>query len=139
MIARSILNLDKLTHAANNENLNGCSPNYNFVEGDINDEILVKNIFDEFKPDVLINFAAETHVDRSIDSPNIFINTNVLGTLNLLKLSLGYLNVNKKFKFIHVSTDEVYGSLSANELPFSEQSAYRPNSPYSASKTSSDF
>ena len=75
--------------SANNENLNGCSPNYNFVEGDINDEILVKNIFDEFKPDVLINFAAETHVDRSIDSPNIFINTNVLGTLNLLKTLFG--------------------------------------------------
>ena len=92
-----------------------------------------------FKPNVLINFAAETHVDRSIDSPKIFIDTNVVGTLNLLISAHKYSLEEDKFKFVHVSTDEVFGSLKPKDPPFNENSPYKPNSPYSASKASSDF
>ena len=135
-----ILNLDKLTYAANNENLIQIaeSPNYNFVKGDIGDRKLVESIFREFVPDIIVNFAAESHVDRSIDSPDNFMKTNILGTLNLLNISLDYFNSKKPIKFIHVSTDEVFGSLKINENPFTEDSQYRPSSPYSASKASSD-
>ena len=134
-----VLNIDKLTYSSNLENLLEIkdSKNYRFVKGDIGDKILIRSIFDEFLPDVLINFAAETHVDRSIESPNVFIKTNILGTVNLLDVSLDYCKEHH-FRFIHVSTDEVYGSLLSNENSFTEKSPYKPNSPYSASKASSD-
>tara|TARA_Y100000741_G_scaffold363067_2_gene350450 strand:- start:9 stop:1058 length:1050 start_codon:yes stop_codon:yes gene_type:complete len=135
-----IFNLDKLTYASNIDNIKkaGDLKNYTFSEGDINDYVLVNNIFDNFKPDLIINFAAESHVDRSIESPDIFITTNILGTLNLLKVSLKYYLDKDDFKFIHISTDEVYGSLNSDQEAFKETSQYKPNSPYSASKASSD-
>ncbi len=135
-----ILNVDKLTYSANKTNLNQIDDltKYSFVEGDIKDFSVIQSALNEFKPNILINFAAETHVDRSIDSPDDFIETNIIGTLNLLKNSLEYSSVHKKFKFIQVSTDEVYGSLELKIDPFNENSPYKPNSPYSASKASSD-
>jgi len=134
-----ILNLDKLTYAGNINNLKAIDKhkNYSFIKGDITDYKCVQSIFNELKPDSLINFAAESHVDRSIDSPNKFINTNVIGTLNLLECSRQYYNKNKNFKFLHVSTDEVYGSLKKSGL-FTEKTPYNPSSPYAASKASSD-
>lgn len=136
-----ILNFDKLTYAGNtiNHKDNELNPNYSFVEGDICDKNKVQYVFSDFKPDVLINFAAETHVDRSIENPDVFIETNIFGILNLLRISQNWVKTKHLFKFIHVSTDEVFGSLSLTELPFTEQSPYSPNSPYSASKASSDF
>tara|TARA_Y100000768_G_scaffold521_1_gene370 strand:- start:3596 stop:4651 length:1056 start_codon:yes stop_codon:yes gene_type:complete len=135
-----ILNIDKLSYSANLDNLTSLheSPNYYFQRCDINDNRAISSAFERFEPHLIINFAAETHVDRSIDSPDEFIKTNVLGTLNLLKISLKYFKKKKKFKFIHVSTDEVFGSLDLNSEPFTEKSRYQPNSPYSASKASSD-
>lgn len=135
-----IYNIDNLTYASNIENIESLNDlsRYSFSKGDINDYDLVEGVFDVFKPDVLINFAAESHVDRSIDKPDIFITTNILGTLNLLKTSLKFYSEKKDFRFVHISTDEVYGSLDKDEKPFDEKSQYRPNSPYSASKASSD-
>ena len=136
-----IFNLDKLTYASNVESVNELDnlSNYMFKQGNINNFTLVRDIFDKFQPDVIVNFAAESHVDRSIDMPDIFIDTNILGTLNLLKVSLRhYLDKKNNFKFIHVSTDEVYGTLAANQDAFKETSQYKPSSPYSASKASSD-
>ena len=134
-----ILNLDLLTYAGNIENLKSFDghENYSFVKGDIADNKRIQSIFSDFKPDSIINFAAESHVDRSIDSPNKFINTNVIGTLNLLQCSMEYYKKYQNFKFLHVSTDEVYGSLPKNGL-FTENTPYAPSSPYSASKASSD-
>tara|TARA_Y100000748_G_scaffold301360_1_gene301426 strand:+ start:1280 stop:2326 length:1047 start_codon:yes stop_codon:yes gene_type:complete len=134
-----ILNLDLLTYAGNIKNLKTINnyENYSFVKGNIADYECVRSIFNNFAADILINFAAETHVDRSIDRPNDFINTNVIGTLNLLQCSRENFKKNRNFKFLHVSTDEVYGSLGKNGL-FTENSPYLPNSPYSASKASSD-
>jgi len=134
-----ILNLDLLTYAGNIDNLKTINnhENYSFIKGDIANQKCVQSIFNNFAPDSIINFAAESHVDRSIDSPNEFINTNVIGTLNLLQCARQYHNKNKSFKFLHVSTDEVYGSLEKNGL-FTEETPYAPSSPYSASKASSD-
>ena len=134
-----ILNLDLLTYAGNIDNLKTINnhENYSFIKGDIANQKCVQSIFNNFAPDSIINFAAESHVDRSIDSPNEFINTNIIGTLNLLQCARQYHNKNKSFKFLHVSTDEVYGSLEKNGL-FTEETPYAPSSPYSASKASSD-
>ncbi|MAV70839.1 MAG: dTDP-glucose 4,6-dehydratase [Candidatus Marinimicrobia bacterium] len=137
----NIINLDKLTYAGNIMNLEGVSnSDYTFVNGDICDANLVESLFKKYKFHTLVNFAAESHVDRSIDGPAAFINTNVLGTLNLLEQARKFYNSNrisKNFRFIHISTDEVYGSL-GRDGKFSEISRFNPNSPYSASKASSD-
>ncbi len=130
-----IVNLDKLTYAGNLENLAGLEnhPNHKFIKGDICDGALVENIIDEHKIDMIINFAAESHVDRSITAPKIFIETNVTGTLTLLEAARD----KKLERFIQISTDEVYGSLGP-EGKFTEQTPLSPNSPYSASKASAD-
>ena len=136
----SILNLDLLTYAGNLENLSDIEkyPNYSFIHGDICNLKLVSNTISNFKPDYLVHFAAESHVDRSIDNPMTFIKTNVLGTTTLLQASLSYWkNQNPNFKFLHISTDEVFGSLDY-EGSFTETTPYDPSSPYSASKASSD-
>ncbi len=135
-----ILNVDSLTYAANIENLSILQGNskYSFVNEDISNTKNMIHIINQFMPDVIIHFAAESHVDRSIDSPLKFIHTNVLGTASLLQSSLDYYNRKKRdFRFIHISTDEVYGSLKSNGV-FNELSPHKPNSPYSASKASSD-
>jgi dTDP-glucose 4,6-dehydratase len=131
-----IINLDKLTYAGNLENLKDVegNPNYKFAKGDIADPELVNYLVKVEKPDVIVNFAAESHVDRSILEPDAFINTNILGTHNLLKVALA----NNKIRFHHVSTDEVFGSLGPNDPAFNESAPYDPRSPYSASKAASD-
>ena len=141
---RRIINLDKLTYAGNLDTLSQLesNPNYTFVQGDITDKKLVAKLLDFHQVDAIINFAAESHVDRSIDAPDDFIQTNIVGTFNLLQQALAYyqkLSTDKKqhFRFLHVSTDEVYGSLGETGL-FTEETPYSPNSPYSASKASSD-
>jgi dTDP-glucose 4,6-dehydratase len=112
------------------------------VKGDINDAPLMSRLLEEYEPSVVFNLAAESHVDKSIDSPSDFIQTNIVGTFSLLEAARGYHEKtgsrNGTFRFIHVSTDEVFGSLSTGESPFTEVSPYKPNSPYSASKASSD-
>ncbi len=138
-----IINLDKLTYASNKENLNDVnipSDLYSLIEGDICDGKLVKKIFEENEISSVINFAAESHVDRSINDPELFIKTNVIGTYRLLQASLDYFkeNPNNDFRFLHVSTDEVYGDLEKNDPSFTEDNQFKPNSPYSASKASSD-
>ena len=135
-----IFNLDLLTYAGNEDNLKHCheNKNYMFKKGDICNKNTIESIFSDFLPDILINFAAESHVDRSIDNPTNFIQTNIFGTFNLLNISLDYFKSHTKFKFIQISTDEVYGSLDLNDDPFLENNAYEPSSPYSASKASSD-
>ena len=137
-----ILNYDKITYAANPQNLSSIdsNPNYRFVMGDICDASKLSKSIDDFEPDVIINFAAESHVDRSIDSPMQFIQTNVVGTVNLLETSMNYYNkLNNKdsFTFLHISTDEVFGELGKSGS-FTESTPYDPSSPYSASKASSD-
>ena len=141
----TVLNLDKLTYSGNLDNLSSVQEhkNYFFIRGDIGDKSLIRGILSEFRPDSIVNFAAETHVDRSVMDPESFVKTNVLGTSNLLLETLDYwkslsLEERKKFRFHHVSTDEVYGSLSFEAQAFREDTAYAPNSPYSASKASSD-
>ena len=140
-----IINLDKLTYAGNEINLSSLKNHkyYRFVLGDIQDKIIVKQILEQYQPRAIINFAAESHVDRAIDRPDVFLKTNVLGTLNLLHVAYTYwekLSKLKKndFRFLHISTDEVYGSLSPEDPPFTEKNCYSPNNPYSASKASSD-
>ncbi|MBN2454996.1 MAG: GDP-mannose 4,6-dehydratase, partial [Sedimentisphaerales bacterium] len=130
-----VVNLDKLTYAGNLANLHGFleNPNHKFIKGDICDGPLVEKIIDEYKVDSIVNFAAESHVDRSITGPKIFIETNVTGTLTLL----GSARDKKLDRFIQVSTDEVYGSLGP-EGKFSEKTPLSPNSPYSASKAAAD-
>lgn len=139
-----VINLDLLTYAGHPETLEDIAkhPLYHFIEGDIGDSTLVTHLFNKFKPDAVINFAAESHVDRSIDGPGTFIQTNVVATSRLLDASLQYWKsldpeIKARFRFLHVSTDEVYGSLGATGL-FTESSQYAPNSPYSASKAASD-
>ena len=135
-----VVNLDKLTYAGNPQNLKDVTGNnYSFIEGDICNSGLVNNLFNEHAFDTVVHFAAESHVDRSIDGPTAFIETNVIGTLNLLEQSRAYCdkNENEDFRFLHVSTDEVYGSL-GNDGKFLETTAYDPSSPYSASKAGSD-
>jgi dTDP-glucose 4,6-dehydratase len=139
-----IVNLDKLTYAGNLENLKDVDdkPNYHFVKGDITNRELVEYIFETFKPDFVINFAAESHVDRSIENPQIFLETNVIGTQVLLDIAKKYWLTNGKWeervKFIQISTDEVYGSLGPKGF-FTEETPLNPHSPYSASKASADF
>lgn len=146
----NILNLDLLTYAGNLENLSEVESNdrYRFVKGDIRDAEAVNNIFTEYNIDTVIHFAAESHVDRSIEEPEIFVTTNVLGTQNLLDVAKKHwkINPNDKYcrefkngvKFVHVSTDEVYGALGTTGM-FTETTPLAPNSPYSASKAGSDL
>jgi dTDP-glucose 4,6-dehydratase len=141
----NIVNLDKLTYASNLQSLVELQsdPNYHFVQGDIGNYELVSYVLAQYQPDAIINFAAETHVDRSILTPINFIQTNVVGTFNLLEASKTYWQKLKShqqenFRFLHVSTDEVYGSLSPTDPAFREDTPYAPNSPYAASKASSD-
>jgi dTDP-glucose 4,6-dehydratase len=139
-----VINLDKLTYAGNLDTLTTLRdhPNHVFVQGDIGDRELVAKLLTEHQPDAIVNFAAESHVDRSIDGPAAFVHTNVVGTLGLLESTLAHwralpADAQGAFRFLHVSTDEVYGSLGADGK-FTEQTAYAPNSPYSASKAASD-
>ena len=141
----SVLNLDKLTYAGNLESLADVSGSrrYEFVRGDVCDRALLGNIFARFEPDIVMHLAAESHVDRSIDGPGEFIQTNIVGTYALLEEARNYwssLNHKKKqnFRFHHVSTDEVYGDLEVDGGLFTEETSYAPSSPYSASKASSD-
>lgn len=140
-----VVNLDKLTYAGNLQNLESLEkdPRHIFVKGDIGDSDLVTKILKEHQIRAVVHFAAESHVDRSIHGPAEFIHTNIIGTFNLLEATRQYWNnlaVAQKsdFRFLHVSTDEVYGSLGPNDPPFTETNPYQPNSPYSASKASSD-
>ena len=142
--AARIVNLDALTYAGNRDTLAGLAddPDHVFVHGDIGDRGLVARLLAEHRPSAVINFAAESHVDRSIDGPGAFVQTNVVGTLALLEASRDYWKASEggareAFRFLHVSTDEVYGSLGATGA-FTEQTPYAPNSPYSASKAASD-
>lgn len=135
-----IFNLDKLTYAGNLDNLSGIdkNENYHFIQGDICDSQLVNQLFNEYQFDSVIHFAAESHVDRSIEDPLAFVNTNIIGTVNLLNSCRAVWKGNLQDKlFYHISTDEVYGSLADGEF-FYETTAYDPQSPYSASKASSD-
>jgi len=141
----SVVSLDKLTYAGNLENLVSLKddPRHLFVQGDIGDAQLVAKLLTEHRPRAVVNFAAESHVDRSIHGPGDFIQTNIVGTFHLLEAVRAYwggLAANDKpnFRFLHVSTDEVYGSLGKDEPAFSETHRYEPNSPYSASKAASD-
>ena len=135
-----VVNLDKLTYAGNIQNLDGISSNnLTIVKGDICDVDLVNSLFEKHHFDTVVHFAAESHVDRSIEGPAEFIQTNVVGTLNLLEQSRIFINKtnNDNFRFLHVSTDEVYGSL-GDDGKFMETTPYDPSSPYSASKAGSD-
>jgi dTDP-glucose 4,6-dehydratase len=141
----TVINLDKLTYAGNLENLHEIQhdPHHIFVHGDIGDKALVKSLLAEHQPRAVLNFAAESHVDRSIHGPEDFIQTNVVGTFHLLEEVRAYWSAlsaehRKDFRFLHVSTDEVYGSLDKDAPAFTEQHPYAPNSPYSASKAASD-
>jgi dTDP-glucose 4,6-dehydratase len=141
----SILNLDKLTYAGNLHNLDsiGLHRHYEFIHGDIGDRDLVRQLLEKHKPGAIVHFAAESHVDRSIRGPEDFIRTNVDGTFALLEETRAYWSAlrdeeRNRFRFLHVSTDEVYGSLGPKDPPFSETTQYAPNSPYAASKAASD-
>lgn len=139
-----IVNLDKLTYAGNLENLKEVenNKNYHFVKGDITNRELVEHIFEEFNPQYVVNFAAESHVDRSIEGPEIFVKTNVYGTHVLLDVAKEYWEKKKMedVRFIQISTDEVYGSLPLeSKEKFTEESPLRPNSPYSATKAGADL
>jgi len=141
----TVINLDKLTYAGNLENLTSLqhNPHHVFVHGDIGDQTLVAKLLAEHQPCAVVNFAAESHVDRSIHGPEDFIQTNMVGTFHLLEAVRAYWNQlnaehQKAFRFLHVSTDEVYGSLGKDDAPFTETTPYAPNSPYSASKAASD-
>ncbi len=141
----AVVNLDKLTYAGNLQNLAEVqtNPRHVFVHGDIGDQDLILRLLQEYQPRAIINFAAESHVDRSIHGPEDFIQTNVVGTFHLLEAVRQHWNVmseegKAEFRFLHVSTDEVYGSLGNDDPPFTETTPYAPNSPYSASKAASD-
>lgn len=143
--SEKIVNLDKLTYAGNLESLASLkhNPQHVFVQGDIGDADLLTRLLAEHQPRAVLNFAAESHVDRSIHGPGDFIETNIVGTFRLLESVRGYWQAlsaedQAKFRFLHVSTDEVYGSLSPQDPAFTEQHQYEPNSPYSASKAASD-
>ena len=140
-----IVNLDKLTYAGNLESLVSLknNPQHVFVQGDIGDVALLPKLLAEHQPRAVLNFAAESHVDRSIHGPGEFIETNIVGTFRLLESVRGYWHglsaeAQRQFRFLHVSTDEVYGSLAAQDPAFTEHHPYEPNSPYSASKAASD-
>jgi dTDP-glucose 4,6-dehydratase len=141
----SVVNFDKLTYAGNLHNLDSISSSgrYKFIPGDIGDRALVRQLLEGHRPHAIVHFAAESHVDRSIRGPEDFIRTNVDGTFALLEETRAYWSAlpdeeRKSFRFLHVSTDEVFGSLGPNDPPFSEQTPYAPNSPYAASKAASD-
>jgi dTDP-glucose 4,6-dehydratase len=140
-----IVNLDKLTYAGNLGNLVALKndPRHVFVRGDIGDRAQVEALLAQHRPRAIVNFAAESHVDRSIHGPAEFIATNVMGTFALLEAVRGYWsalpeNEQRRFRFLHISTDEVYGSLGPSDRPFTESSQYAPNSPYAASKAAAD-
>ncbi|MFM8691997.1 MAG: dTDP-glucose 4,6-dehydratase [Limnohabitans sp.] len=140
-----VVNLDKLTYAGNLQTLASVQghPNHLFVQGDIGDRALIDRLLAEHRPRAIINFAAESHVDRSIHGPDEFIQTNIVGTYNLLESVRGHWSAlpeaeKAAFRFLHVSTDEVYGSLAQDDPAFAETNRYEPNSPYSASKAASD-
>ena len=136
-----VINLDALTYAGNLENLAVLedNDNYRFVHGSIDDGKLVRQLFEEEAVDTVVNFAAESHVDRSITGPEAFIQTNIHGTYTLLEAARSaWQGEQDACRFLHVSTDEVYGSLGPDDAPFTEQTPYAPNSPYSASKAASD-
>jgi dTDP-glucose 4,6-dehydratase len=140
-----VINLDKLTYAGNLQNLTSLkdNPRHIFIHGDIADETLVSSLLTQHQPRAVVNFAAESHVDRSISGPGAFIQTNIVATFQLLEAARAYwgnLDATHKegFRFLHVSTDEVYGSLEKNAPAFTENHRYEPNSPYSASKAASD-
>ncbi|KJJ96710.1 spore coat protein [Pseudomonas sp. 21] len=141
----TVVSLDKLTYAGNRENLASLDGDarHHFVQGDIGDTRLVSQLLEQHQPRAVLNFAAESHVDRSILGPEDFIQTNVVGTFHLLEAVRAYWNALEEqrkadFRFLHVSTDEVYGTLEAKAPAFTEQHPYQPNSPYSASKAASD-
>jgi dTDP-glucose 4,6-dehydratase len=140
-----IINYDKLTYAGNLKNLTSLQndPRHVFVRGDLNDAEALTETLARYQPEAIIHFAAESHVDRSILGPEEFIRTNVAGTFHLLEAALEYWKLlpaqqRERFRFLHVSTDEVYGSLGPSDPPFTEATPYAPNSPYSASKAASD-
>jgi dTDP-glucose 4,6-dehydratase len=141
----AVTNLDRLTYAGNPENLESVAhiPRYHFILGDICDRDAVQRLFGEREPRAVVHFAAESHVDRSIHGPDEFIRTNVTGTFTLLEVARAYWSRlsgsdREDFRFLEVSTDEVYGSLGTHDAAFSETTAYAPNSPYSASKAAAD-
>jgi len=130
-----IINIDKVSYASNFKNIDPNIKNYKFYKQDINNKIFIKNILKKYQPSTIYNLAAETHVDRSIDGPKIFIDSNILGVFNLLESIRNY---KKKIKLIHISTDEVYGDIKKNHKS-KEEDPYNPSSPYSASKASGDL
>lgn len=141
----TLINLDKLTYAGNLASLSAVesNPKYVFAHADIGDFDAVSTLLAQMQPVAVVNFAAESHVDRSIHGPGEFVQTNLVGTFQLLEAVRGYwsalpADARQRFRFLHVSTDEVYGSLQADEAPFTERTPYAPNSPYSASKAGSD-
>lgn len=143
--AEPIVNIDKLTYAGNLQNLSSLegNPNHTFVQADIGDADVVSALLKKYQPRAVVNFAAESHVDRSIHGPEDFIQTNVVGTFRLLEAVRSYwsdltVEEKKNFRFLHVSTDEVYGTLSPSDPAFTEENNFEPNSPYSASKAASD-
>jgi dTDP-glucose 4,6-dehydratase len=130
-----VINIDKVTYASNFKNISPNIKNYKFYRQDINNKIFIKQILKKYNPSIIFNLAAETHVDRSIDGPKQFIESNILGVFNLLESIRNY---NKKIKLIHISTDEVYGDIKKNHKS-KEEDRYNPSSPYSASKASGDL
>jgi len=141
----AIVNIDKLTYAGNPGNLAPIKPDasYHFVHGDIADGELLRQLYERYRPRALINFAAETHVDRSIDSSEAFIHSNIVGMHAMLEQTRHYHaslsgEARERFRLLHISTDEVYGSLGRDDAAFTEDSPYRPNSPYAASKAAAD-
>jgi dTDP-glucose 4,6-dehydratase len=137
-----VINLDRLTYAGNPDSLPAASAAHELIVGDIGDRALVRQLLESYQPAAIVNFAAESHVDRSIDGPLTFVETNVLGTCRMLEEVRGWYSgltgsAREQFRFLHVSTDEVYGSLGPTGL-FTEETPYSPNSPYSASKAASD-
>ncbi len=141
-----LVNLDELTYAGNPQTLASVAdhPGYTFIHGDICDTKLVGELLRKHRPRSVVHFAAESHVDRSILNPEVFLQTNIIGTYTLLEATRGYLQTldetdKASFRFLHVSTDEVYGTLGPDDPAFSEQTPYAPNSPYAASKAASDF
>jgi dTDP-glucose 4,6-dehydratase len=140
-----VVSLDLLTYVGNLENLSSLdsNPHYHFVKGNIGDRDLVSSLLKKYQIRAIVNFAAESHVDRSIHKSKDFIETNILGTYNLLESARSYWNdldqnLKQDFRFLHISSDEVYGSLSSSDHPSNEKDSYKPNSPYSASKAASD-
>ena len=140
-----VISLDLLTYAGNLQNLSSLdnNPHHHFVQGDIGDRSLVSGLFKKYQVRAIVNFAAESHVDRSIHESKDFIETNIVGTYNLLESARSYWNdldknLKQDFRFLHISSDEVYGSLNSSDHPSNEKDPYKPNSPYSASKAASD-